>query len=104
MYHGRTEDLGSAWYNEGLLTMGDSSGIDAEIAVVFQRLFGLAPNQLNREIRRGQLERWDSLGHLDLLEALRTEFGIDIPPEQALDMETVADVERVVSSLRKPRR
>ena len=49
--------------------------------------------------RRGELERWDSLGHLQLLESLSTEFNIEVPPQLALQMETFLDVKRTVSDL-----
>lgn len=76
--------------------------IDARVQSIFQRVFELPPGSgLSPKTRRGQLERWDSLGHLELLEALRKEFGIEIPPEQALEMETFADVTRVVGALAK---
>jgi len=73
--------------------------IDAALPAIFERLFGLDPASLNDQVRRGELERWDSLGHLELLEALRLEFGVEIPPEQGLDMETVADVKRILRSM-----
>ncbi|MBK9128067.1 MAG: acyl carrier protein [Phycisphaerales bacterium] len=77
-----------------------SSSLDAALRALFQRVFKIAPKDLSDRTRRGSLEAWDSLGHLELLEALRKEFGVEIAPEQALEMETFADVRRVVASLR----
>jgi len=74
--------------------------IETALRGIFQRLFKVSPAEVRDDTRRGQLEQWDSLGHLELLEALRQEFQIDIPPEQAVDMETVRDVKRVVTALR----
>jgi acyl carrier protein len=70
--------------------------LDSEIRALFQRLFGIAPDKVHDGIRRGGLERWDSLGHLTLIEALRDVFKIDVQPEDALEIETVADLKRFV--------
>jgi acyl carrier protein len=75
---------------------------DARIRSIFQRLFQVAPETVSDQTRRGQLEQWDSLGHLELLEALRSEFGIEIPADEALAMETFADVKRIVTALHAP--
>ncbi|HLB88936.1 MAG TPA: acyl carrier protein [Terriglobales bacterium] len=69
------------------------------IQAVFGQVFEARPEEITNQTRRGDLERWDSLGHLVLLEALREEFRIEIEPEQALEMETVGDVKRVLTTL-----
>ncbi len=73
--------------------------LDATIKEIFQKLFKISQDEVDDETRRGHLETWDSLGHLDLVEALRGEFGLDISPERALDMETVKDIKRAVREL-----
>jgi len=73
--------------------------LDPAIKAIFGRVFEVRPEEITNQTRRGDLERWDSLGHLVLLEALREEFRIEIEPEQALEMETVGDVKRVVTTL-----
>ncbi len=73
--------------------------LEARLRSLFERLFNINPDQINDQVHRGELEEWDSLGHLDLLEALRVEFHIEIPPDDALSMETFADVKRTVRKL-----
>ncbi len=79
--------------------MSTTHSLDVRIRGLFGRLFQIAPDAITDSLRRGTHERWDSLGHLELLEALRNEFAIEIPPDDALAMETFADVRRVVGSL-----
>ena len=69
------------------------------VEAVIRRVFELPADKLHDETRRGDFERWDSLGHLTLVEALRLEFDVEIPPEEALAMETIADVKRIVAYL-----
>jgi acyl carrier protein len=80
--------------------MTKDNNLDAAVKAIFRRVFEVRPEDITAQTRRGELERWDSLGHLVLLEALREEFHIEIPPERALEMETVEDIKRVVVTLR----
>lgn len=73
--------------------------LEARLRSLFERLFNIDPDQVTDQTHRGELEHWDSLGHLDLLEALHLDFHIDIPPDDALSMETFADVKRTVRKL-----
>jgi acyl carrier protein len=79
--------------------MTNTDRLDERIKLVFAETFQIAPELIADETRRGAFECWDSLGHLDLIEALNNEFAVEIPPEQALDMETVADIKRVIDDL-----
>jgi len=73
--------------------------LDRRIKLIFGRVFQVDSDLIDDETRRGAFEQWDSLGHLNLLEVLNEEFDLEIPPEQALEMETVADIKRVILDL-----
>ncbi|MCG3127981.1 MAG: hypothetical protein CHACPFDD_02854 [Phycisphaerae bacterium] len=83
--------------------MGSDQALDSTLKRVFCSVFDVTPDAVTDQTRRGELERWDSLGHIDLLEALRNEFQFEIPVDQALEMETVADIKRILRSLGSPR-
>ena len=76
-----------------------TNNIETAVMEVFFRVFSARPEDVDDQTRRGDLERWDSLGHLDLLGALMNEFQVEIPPELALEIESVADIKRVVTTL-----
>jgi acyl carrier protein len=73
--------------------------IEPQVKHLFQSLFSVQPEAVTDGLRRGVLERWDSLGHLNLIEALQEKFQIEIPLEMALEMETFGDVNRIVAQL-----
>ena len=79
--------------------MTKSNNLDQTIKAIFKRVFEAPAEEVSDRTRRGEFERWDSLGHLVLLEALREEFQIEIEPERALEMETVGDIKRIVTAL-----
>jgi acyl carrier protein len=77
----------------------DADKLNDRINVIFKRLFQARPESLGDHIRRGELQRWDSLGHLELVSSLEREFHIEIPTDEVLTMETVGDVRRTVEKL-----
>ncbi|MGH9389469.1 MAG: acyl carrier protein [Vicinamibacteria bacterium] len=79
--------------------MSDERKLAATIQRLFQELFDVPAERLTDKTRRGELERWDSLGHLRLVGELSDAFGIEIPPDSALEMETVEDIKRIVSGI-----
>ncbi len=79
--------------------MTGRNNLDETIKAIFKQVFEAPPEEVSDQTRRGEFERWDSLGHLVLLEALREQFQIKIEPEQALEMETVGDIKRIVTAL-----
>lgn len=79
--------------------MSATNTVSQRVDTLLQRVFEVGPRQLRDQTRRGDLDRWDSLGHLTLIEALREEFGLEIPPELALSMDTVDDIKRIMSTL-----
>jgi len=78
--------------------MSDDKNVEAAIKAIMGRIFEIRPEDITDKTRRRELERWDSLSHLALLTALQEEFHIEIPPDQALEMETLEDIKRAVSS------
>ena len=74
--------------------------LDNAIHEIFDRLFHVPAEKLSQDTRRGTLEGWDSLGHLLLIETVCERFKIEVGPEQALDIETIADLKRTIRDLR----
>ena len=89
--------------SEQLRMNSEQLQINERISVVFERALRVKREKLSDRTRRGDLEEWDSLGHLVLVEALSEEFKINISPESALDMETIHDIKRVISQLQEQR-
>lgn len=69
-----------------------------QLELVLARFLGLSPEQILPQLRRGTVERWDSLGHIELIEAIHRELGVEISLDEALGMETVQDVRRIVAA------
>jgi len=81
-----------------------SDEIDAGLRGIFAELFAIDPAAIDDSSRRGELEGWDSVGHMQLVEALERWLRLRIDTRDALDIETFLDVRRLVARLLANRR
>jgi acyl carrier protein len=47
---------------------------------------------ISDDVRIGSLERWDSLAHLRLVLAIEQQIGRQLDPDEAIKIESLADV------------
>lgn len=45
----------------------------------------------------GDFPQWDSLGHIKILSEVASEYNIEIEPEDMMEIETVADIVKLVT-------
>ena len=68
------------------LTVNGTLNVDEKIRELFAALLQVPPNEVEDATRPQSLERWDSLQHLILVSGFEEEFGLDIDPEEAVEM------------------
>jgi acyl carrier protein len=49
-----------------------------EMRDVFADVFQVSASEIGPETQFGELPQWDSMGHMDLMVALETKFGVEI--------------------------
>lgn len=55
-------------------------------------LFQCNASDLTDDIGPGDINGWDSLGHVSLMSAIQEQFGTHIPVEDAIEVESIADI------------
>lgn len=60
--------------------------MDEKIRDLFATLLQVAPDQVEDRTTPASLERWDSIQHMILVAAFEEEFGVDLDPEEAVEM------------------
>lgn len=48
---------------------------------LFAEVFRVSPDEVTPDLEFGGLPAWDSMGHMDLMVALETSFGVEISAE-----------------------
>jgi acyl carrier protein len=61
-------------------------------------VLGVAAEALSDDTSPETVPDWDSMGHLNLVMALESEFGISLSAEEALEMRNVAAIRRVLQA------
>ena len=60
--------------------------MEEEIRELFATLLQVAPEVIEDESSPASLEGWDSMQHLILVSGFEEEFGVDLDPEEAVEM------------------
>jgi acyl carrier protein len=60
------------------------------------KLFQAEAQDLSLDLKPGDLPRWDSLGHISLIEEVQKEFSTEIPLEIAMSMESLHDLLKAI--------
>ncbi len=60
--------------------------MEDKIRELFATLLQVSPEEIEDQTRPERLERWDSMQHLILVSGFEEEFGLDIDPEEAVEM------------------
>ena len=60
---------------------------------VFAEVFGLPPDEIPDDPSAENIPSWDSLRQLELMLALELEFGVRVPTEAMLELQSLAAIE-----------
>lgn len=63
-----------------------ANSTDEEIRELFATLLQVDAAKIDDRTSPASLERWDSLQHMILVAGFEEEFGVDLDPEEAVDM------------------
>lgn len=66
-------------------------------------LFKCDPAELHDTTGPGDIPGWDSLGHVALMAEIQKQFGTHVPVEDAIEVESIADLVRILDRLEGPR-
>lgn len=84
----------------------ESSVQETSADQIRSRLYGLIANlfecsidELSDETGPGDIPGWDSLGHVSLMSEIQDTFGKHIPVEDAIEVESIDDVVRLLENL-----
>lgn len=76
--------------------MTQGTETERRVRAVIGRTFGLSPEQAKGHLAINQVPAWDSLGHMQLVAALESEFGLTFP---AYAVSELTSVEAIVKAL-----
>jgi acyl carrier protein len=57
-----------------------------QLASIFRAVFSLAGDADVSILNQANLDAWDSMAHISLITAIESEFGVEIDPNDALEL------------------
>lgn len=72
---------------------------NARLKTLIAGLFKCDVAQLTDSVGPGDVPGWDSLGHVMLMAEIQKQFGKHVPIEDAIDVESIADLVAVLDRL-----
>ena len=62
---------------------------DLKLKEVISNVLGISIEEINDSSSPDNIEKWDSLSHLNLVMAIESEFEVQLSPEDSMDMLSV---------------
>ena len=70
-----------------------------QIRATLAEVFDVDPSEITSETQFGDLPKWDSMGHMDLMIALETRYGVAISAESISELTSVPAISSHVEAL-----
>jgi len=68
---------------------------------VISDVLGIPVEHINDESSPDNIDKWDSLTHINLIIAIESEFGVSLTPEDTMDMLSVKLIRIILESKNK---
>ena len=75
--------------------------IDQKLTEILAEVFELKPNDINESLTNNDIETWDSLRQMDLVNTLEQEYDFELEMEEIIKMESISTIAEVVNSKTK---
>ena len=67
------------------------------ITKIMSELFEVPEERITMDSGIGDFPKWDSLGHISLLQEIQDELDIEFEPEEIIELESVEDIVNLAS-------
>ena len=77
---------------------------NAKLYAVVADILGIQVADINDDTSPDTTDRWDSVSHINLLIALEAEFGVELTPEDAMEMLSVRLIKMILAEAKDKNR
>lgn len=72
--------------------MAENKDMEQQIIALIEELLKLPAGTVTRDTRMEDVEEWDSLAHVTIIGELEERLGVEIPLEDAIELESVREI------------
>lgn len=70
--------------------------IKGKVIAIVAEVLEIQPSEVTLDSSVGDFVKWDSLGHLTILQNVQDEFDIELEAEEIIELEDVNDIIKIV--------
>ncbi len=63
---------------------------------LFGEFFGVPEDEVHDDIKYQEIEKWDSLNHLNFVSKLEETYGIELDMDEIIDMSSVKKIKEIL--------
>jgi acyl carrier protein len=78
--------------------MNDQTYILSKVQEAFKNAFDVNPESVTMDTTASDISAWDSVGHLSLAGSLEEIFHVSLDVDELMEMESVREIVRILSS------
>jgi acyl carrier protein len=71
--------------------------MNERLCAILSEILELPSSEIRPDLRRSDVESWDSLNHLRLVTAIESEFGAKLSMDEIAEVQTPGALERIVT-------
>jgi len=75
--------------------------IDLKVLKLFSNLMDEPIKGLNKNSNPDSIENWDSLSHVKMIMEIELQFNIDLLPDEAMEIFSIDDAIKIITSKQK---
>ena len=68
----------------------------AKVQEAFHMAFDIDPHVITMDTGPDEVEKWDSMGHVSLVNCLEDAFGVNFDVDDLMEMESVREIVRII--------
>lgn len=72
---------------------------ESKLRQVISNVLGVPLDSIDDDSSPDNIEKWDSLSHLNLVMAIEAEFNVELTPEDSMDMLSVKLIRLILSDV-----
>ena len=73
--------------------------VQGKVMQVVVNIFQVSPEKISTKTTSDDVEKWDSLNHINMIQALEQEFGVRYDEEQVVSMLSVGEIIKATNEM-----
>ena len=75
----------------------DGIHVEKKLKKIISNIFGISEDKITDDTSTENVEKWDSLNHINLILSIEEQFGITISEDEMIEMTSFVNIKKILS-------